>query len=142
MVRHPRRLPCPSIAFLLVLGHSPVRSERSEREGGDAEDEEDDDEEEDDEDDDEEATEAEPEGFSEDSIIHVSFDNGKDDSNYPLHRDDQLSHSAPVSSLSLRWFDPFPYSCPIATPIRSTIKWSVDHSNIHVDAAGILQAQL
>jgi hypothetical protein len=47
--------------------HSPVQSERSE-------------EEEDDDDEDEEATEAEPEGFSDDSVVHVSFDNGKDDS--------------------------------------------------------------
>ncbi|CAF1687488.1 unnamed protein product, partial [Adineta ricciae] len=39
----------------------------------------DDDDEEEDDDEDEEATEAEPEGFSDDSIIHVSFDNGKDD---------------------------------------------------------------
>lgn len=51
-------------------GHSPVQSEE----------EEDDEEDDDDDEEDEEATEAEPEGFSDDSIVHVSFDNGKDDS--------------------------------------------------------------
>jgi hypothetical protein len=64
-------------SFLLNQGHSPVQSERSEREGEEEEEDEDDEEEDDD---DEEATEAEPEGFSDDSIVHVSFDNGKDDS--------------------------------------------------------------
>ena len=62
---------------LSIEGHSPAQSERS--------DEEDDDEEEEDDDEDEEATEAEPEGFSDDSIIHVSFDNGKDDSKLILN---------------------------------------------------------
>ncbi|CAF4818426.1 unnamed protein product, partial [Rotaria socialis] len=52
-------------------GHSPVQFERSE--------EEEDDEDEDEDDDDDEAAEAEPECFSDDSIVHVSFDNGKDD---------------------------------------------------------------
>ncbi len=57
--------------FVCVIeGHSPVQSEE----------EEDDDEEDDDDDEDDDATEAEPEGFSDDSIVHVSFDNGKDDS--------------------------------------------------------------
>ena len=64
-------------------GHSPAPSERSDREGADAE-EDDDEDEDDDDDDEEEATEAEPEGFSDDSIIHVSFDNGKDDSKMNL----------------------------------------------------------
>ncbi|CAF1658391.1 unnamed protein product, partial [Adineta ricciae] len=57
----------------IANGHSPAQSERSDEEDDDDDEEEDDDE-------DEEATEAEPEGFSDDSIIHVSFDNGKDDS--------------------------------------------------------------
>jgi hypothetical protein len=61
-------------------GHSPVPSERSEREGGDVEEDDDDEEDDDEEEEEEEATEAEPEGFSDDSIVHVSFDNGKDDS--------------------------------------------------------------
>ncbi|CAF0790082.1 unnamed protein product [Adineta ricciae] len=56
----------------IANGHSPAQSERSDEEDDDDDEEEDDDE-------DEEATEAEPEGFSDDSIIHVSFDNGKDD---------------------------------------------------------------
>jgi hypothetical protein len=61
--------------FSFNEGHSPVQSERSEEE-----EEEEEDDEEDDDDEDEEATEAEPEGFSDDSVVHVSFDNGKDDS--------------------------------------------------------------
>ena len=131
-----------NIDRLSHLGHSPVRSERSEREGGDAEDEEDDDEEDDDEDEDEEATEAEPEGFSDDSIVHVSFDNGKDDSNYPLRREDQSFTFLLLFSFSFRWFDSLSYPCPLPTAIRSTDQRSVHYSNVHVDVTGILQTQL
>ena len=77
-----------SVKCLSDVGHSPVHSERSEREGREDDEEEEEDEEEDDDedddDDDEEATETEPEGFSDDSIVHVSFDNGKDDSEFSI----------------------------------------------------------
>ncbi|CAF4235605.1 unnamed protein product, partial [Rotaria magnacalcarata] len=56
----------------ITNGHSPVQFERSEAE-------EDDEDEDEDDDDDDEAAGAEPECFSDDSIVHVSFDNGKDD---------------------------------------------------------------
>jgi hypothetical protein len=57
---------------LFNKGHSPFQSQRSV--------EEEEEEEEHDDDEDEEATEAEPEGFSADSVVHVSFDNGTDGS--------------------------------------------------------------
>jgi CO dehydrogenase/acetyl-CoA synthase beta subunit len=61
------------VLFSFNEGHSLVQSEWSEEE-------EEEEEEEDDDDEDEEATEADPEGFSDDSVVNVSFDNSKDDS--------------------------------------------------------------
>ena len=90
-----------SLQSLSHLGHSPIQSERSEREGREDDEEEEDDEEDDDEDDDddddEEATETEPEGFSDDSIVHVSFDNGKDDSRSSAEMMNYRCNPIPVS---------------------------------------------